>query len=90
LKDFCDARQGGIELGKQRLFTYFINDPFIPKEWTGEETELIAELKKLARTKISGFAVPDRVLVTPGLPKTRSGKIMRRQADNKSFKGAQA
>ena len=31
----------------------------------------------------SGFAIgpiatPDRILVTPGLPKTRSGKIMRR------------
>ena len=49
------------------------------QEWDGGEESLIAELKQLARSKISGFAVPDRVLVTPGLPKTRSGKIMRRQ-----------
>jgi hypothetical protein len=27
---FIFARQGGIELGKQRLFTYFISDPSIP------------------------------------------------------------
>ena len=26
----------------------------------------------------AGFAVPDRILFIPGLPKTRSGKIMRR------------
>ena len=51
------------------------------QEWDGGEESLIAELKQLARSKISGFAVPDRVLVTPGLPKTRSGKIMRRQVN---------
>jgi len=36
------------------------------------------ELKQLVKKKISGFAVPEMMQFTPGLPKTRSGKIMRR------------
>jgi acetyl-CoA synthetase len=30
------------------------------------------------RKEIGAFAVPDELLITPALPKTRSGKIMRR------------
>lgn len=30
------------------------------------------------RKKIGAIAIPDRIVLTPGLPKTRSGKIMRR------------
>jgi acetyl-CoA synthetase len=30
------------------------------------------------RTEIGAIAVPDLIQFTPGLPKTRSGKIMRR------------
>ncbi|OWF53758.1 Acetyl-coenzyme A synthetase 2-like, mitochondrial [Mizuhopecten yessoensis] len=45
------------------------------------------QLKSIVKTRIGGFAQPDRILFTPGLPKTRSGKIMRRilrkVADNK-------
>lgn len=39
---------------------------------------LADELKQHVREAIGGLAVPDFVHVTPGLPKTRSGKIMRR------------
>nr|XP_054772437.1 eukaryotic translation initiation factor 3 subunit I-like [Lytechinus pictus] len=39
---------------------------------------LILELKKQVRTKIGPFAAPEVVHNAPGLPKTRSGKIMRR------------
>ncbi|MDX2094620.1 MAG: acetate--CoA ligase [Alphaproteobacteria bacterium] len=39
---------------------------------------LVAELKQHVRGHIGGLAVPDFVHLTPGLPKTRSGKIMRR------------
>ncbi|MBN8543296.1 MAG: acetate--CoA ligase [Alphaproteobacteria bacterium] len=39
---------------------------------------LNAELKQWVRKQIGGLAVPDFIHVTPGLPKTRSGKIMRR------------
>lgn len=39
---------------------------------------LAAELKQWVRQHIGGLAVPDYIHLTPGLPKTRSGKIMRR------------
>ncbi len=39
---------------------------------------LAAELKKTVRTEIGPVATPDRIQIAPGLPKTRSGKIMRR------------
>lgn len=36
------------------------------------------QLKKLIRDRIGAFAQPDYIQHAPGLPKTRSGKIMRR------------
>jgi len=39
---------------------------------------LMAELKGWVRREIGPFAAPDVVQFAPGLPKTRSGKIMRR------------
>jgi acetyl-CoA synthetase len=43
-----------------------------------ETAELAKELKSLVRQDIGGFASPDVICVTPSLPMTRSGKIMRR------------
>jgi acetyl-CoA synthetase len=40
--------------------------------------ELVGALKEQVRQAIGPFAVPQDILVVPGLPKTRSGKIMRR------------
>ena len=40
--------------------------------------EIEAVLKQQVRKVISPIATPDRIQVVPGLPKTRSGKIMRR------------
>jgi acetyl-CoA synthetase len=40
--------------------------------------DLAAELKGQVREEIGPVATPDRIQITPGLPKTRSGKIMRR------------
>lgn len=44
----------------------------------GEEMEMIGELNKLISKEIGNIAKLDAVLFVPGLPKTRSGKIMRR------------
>jgi len=46
----------------------------------GEEPteDLRAELRKWVRTEIGPIASPDLIQWAPGLPKTRSGKIMRR------------
>uniref|UniRef100_A0A915Q709 Acetyl-coenzyme A synthetase n=1 Tax=Setaria digitata TaxID=48799 RepID=A0A915Q709_9BILA len=38
----------------------------------------VEDLKLLVRRKIGAIAVPDVIQVTPGLPKTRSGKVTRR------------
>src|SRR5213075_1258114 len=44
----------------------------------GRGTELQGALKEQVRHVIGGFATPDVIQIAPGLPKTRSGKIMRR------------
>ena len=43
----------------------------------GDE-DLKKELVALVRKEIGAFAAPDKIQWAPGLPKTRSGKIMRR------------
>ncbi|HEX7822943.1 MAG TPA: acetate--CoA ligase [Sphingobium sp.] len=44
-----------------------------------EESEALRqELRKWVRTEIGPIATPDAIQFAPGLPKTRSGKIMRR------------
>ena len=44
---------------------------------SGDEA-LVAELKKHVGSEIGPIARPDRITFTDALPKTRSGKIMRR------------
>jgi acetyl-CoA synthetase len=39
---------------------------------------LLAELLDICVREIGSFAKPDQIQLAPGLPKTRSGKIMRR------------
>ena len=43
-----------------------------------DENQLANELSALVSKTIGPIAKPDRLLVVNGLPKTRSGKIMRR------------
>ena len=40
--------------------------------------EITSEISNEVRKQIGPIASPDRILVVAGLPKTRSGKIMRR------------
>ena len=42
------------------------------------EEKIRAELVSLVRNKLAKFAAPGQIIFVPGLPKTRSGKIMRR------------
>ena len=57
------------------IFAYAILKP----EFEGRDAhELVGELKQQVRSEIGAIAVPDRIQIVPGLPKTRSGKIMRR------------
>jgi acetyl-CoA synthetase len=42
------------------------------------DEELIESIKEVVRNKIGRFASPDVIHITKGLPKTRSGKVLRR------------
>ena len=44
----------------------------------GVDEGVIPELRQAVRSAIGAIATPDRIQLVPGLPKTRSGKIMRR------------
>ncbi|CAK1554097.1 unnamed protein product [Leptosia nina] len=43
-----------------------------------QDPSIVDALKKHVRARIGAFAAPDVIQFAPGLPKTRSGKIMRR------------
>ncbi len=61
------------EIKGQGIFAYVIL-----KEGFDADAEVVGELKNEVRTHIGPIAAPDHILITSGLPKTRSGKIMRR------------
>lgn len=48
------------------------------KEGNDFSDKLVTDLKEQVRNKIGPFATPEYIHYAPGLPKTRSGKIMRR------------
>jgi acetyl-CoA synthetase len=48
------------------------------KEGVVSSPTLLKELANEVRKHVGAFAQPDDIIVAPGLPKTRSGKIMRR------------
>jgi acetyl-CoA synthetase len=59
----------------QGIYAYVI----VSSEYRGGRgDELKGALKEQVRHAIGGFATPDVIHLAPGLPKTRSGKIMRR------------
>jgi acetyl-CoA synthetase len=43
-----------------------------------DQEEIIGGLKQQVRQAIGALAIPDQIQLVRGLPKTRSGKIMRR------------
>ena len=49
-----------------------------PKAGVAADDALVAELRQRVRDDIGAIATPDRIHLTDALPKTRSGKIMRR------------
>ena len=57
------------------IYAYCIISPEYTKR---DEMTLIGQLKEKVREVIGPIATPDRIQIVPGLPKTRSGKIMRR------------
>lgn len=61
------------EVKGQGIYAYVICDM---KNRT--EENLVAEIKDTVSKIIGPIAKPDKIQIVPGLPKTRSGKIMRR------------
>ena len=59
----------------QGIYAYVV----LTSEWAKRAgAELEGALKEQVRHAIGAFAAPDLIHIAPGLPKTRSGKIMRR------------
>lgn len=57
----------------QGIYAYVITNGDI-----GNEENFIQEVRAVVTKEIGPIAKPDKIQVVPGLPKTRSGKIMRR------------
>ncbi len=63
------------EIKGQGIYAYVL---VTPEYEAAEVGELVGLLREQVRQAIGPFAAPDRIHVATGLPKTRSGKIMRR------------
>ncbi|GAA6133813.1 acetate--CoA ligase [Oceaniserpentilla sp. 4NH20-0058] len=74
-KDTAEAAVVGYphDIKGQGIYAYVIL-----KAGIEATAELEKELKTWVRSEIGAIATPDIIQLTPGLPKTRSGKIMRR------------
>jgi len=74
-KDVAECATIGIphEVKGSSLFCYVILKNNIDRS-----EELVKKLQNAVKEQVGSFAKPDDIVVVPGLPKTRSGKIMRR------------
>ena len=61
------------EIKGEGIYAYvFLTEGFEPSD------DLATDLRRMVRRHIGPIAVPDKLQFVEGLPKTRSGKIMRR------------
>jgi acetyl-CoA synthetase len=63
------------ELKGEGIFAYIVMKS---EDTLGEEMEMAKEINKVIMKEIGNIAICDDIVFVPGLPKTRSGKIMRR------------
>jgi len=63
------------ELKGEGIFAYIV---LKSEDTVGEEMEMVKEINKVIMKEIGNIAICDDIVFVPGLPKTRSGKIMRR------------
>jgi acetyl-CoA synthetase len=73
--DVAEAAVVGVphDIKGTGIYAYVIL--FSSKEMT---PDFIESIKEVVRKEIGRFAAPDHIHITKGLPKTRSGKVMRR------------
>jgi acetyl-CoA synthetase len=65
------------DLKGESIFAYIVLKGDISAN-LGEEVELPKEINQVIAREIGNIAKADAIVVVPGLPKTRSGKVMRR------------
>ncbi len=63
------------EIKGEGIFAYIV---LKSDDTIGEEMEMVKEINKVIMKEIGNIAICDDIVFVPGLPKTRSGKIMRR------------
>ncbi|MDD4855445.1 MAG: acetate--CoA ligase [Sulfuricurvum sp.] len=63
------------EIKGEGIFAYIV---LKSEDTVGEEMEMVKEINKVIMKEIGNIAICDDIVFVPGLPKTRSGKIMRR------------
>lgn len=63
------------EIKGESIFAYIV---LKSEDTLGEEMEMAREINGVIKQEIGNIAVCDDIVFVPGLPKTRSGKIMRR------------
>ena len=74
----AEARQHGLELGVLERVAVALFDERLGGESDDGSDELVASIRETVAEHIGKFARPKRVIWSGDLPKTRSGKIMRR------------
>jgi acetyl-CoA synthetase len=62
------------------IFAYIVlkSVPVVHKNEVADEVETVKEINQMIKTEIGNIALCDDMIFVPDLPKTRSGKIMRR------------
>jgi len=63
------------EIKGESVFAYIV---LKTEDNLGEEVELLKEINEIIKKEIGAIAKVDEIAIVPDLPKTRSGKIMRR------------
>jgi acetyl-CoA synthetase len=66
------------DLTGEALHLFVVLKSAVPQSGSDQALKLIQELTQLIRKEVGPLASPKRIHLVPGLPKTRSGKIMRR------------
>ena len=59
-------------------FVILRDEHVVDADEAGEGSEIVTELRQHVRKEIGPIATPRQIMIVPELPKTRSGKIMRR------------
>jgi len=62
----------------ESIFAYIVLKKALDETRFEDDVAMVKELNKIIKKEIGNIAVCDDIIFVPGLPKTRSGKIMRR------------